>query len=101
MSGIDQLRAAEPANPAVVLTPTERQDFWIDTCRECTQMHSPAARVLELYRQFGCRFATPSPQQVNDILMALDAAAPQWEQTHPELFYQTLELNYPELVRKP
>jgi hypothetical protein len=31
------------------------------------------------------------------VLTALDAAVPAWETLHPELFYQTLELNFPEL----
>ena len=83
------------------LTPGERQEFWIDTCREVTQMHIVCQAVLELYQKHGCRFAVPSRQQVQDVLDALDAAMPVWEKEHPELFYQTLELNFPELLRRP
>jgi hypothetical protein len=37
---------------------------------------------------------------VQHILDALDSAAPFWDKEHPELFYQTLQLNFPELVRR-
>jgi hypothetical protein len=37
--------------------------------------------------------------QVQHILDALDAALPNWEREHPDLFYKTLELNFPELLR--
>ncbi len=101
MNGINQLKPAEAGErPLAPLTQAERQEFWTDTCREMTQMHAAGPRVIELYRQFGCRFVSPSRQQVTDVLSALDAAMPQWEQSHPELFFQTLELNYPELVRR-
>ena len=64
-------------------------------------MHAVCQAVLELYQKHGCRFAVPSRQQVQDVLDALDAAMPVWEKEHPELFYQTLELNFPELLRRP
>jgi hypothetical protein len=79
----------------------EREGFWADTCREATQMQhqSKPAMAMELYRKYGCRFCQPERQQIQYVLNALDAAVPGWEKEHPELFYQTLELNYPELVR--
>lgn len=64
-------------------------------------MQIGSTHVVELYRQFGCRFLPPQRQQAEYILAALDAAMPGWEQQHPELFYQTLELNFPELLRVP
>ncbi len=64
-------------------------------------MRIGSTHVVELYRQFGCRFLPPTRQQAEDILAALDAAMPGWEQQHPELFYQTLELNFRELLRVP
>ncbi len=64
-------------------------------------MRIRSAQVAELYRQFGCRFLPPTRQQTEYILAALDAALPGWEAQHPELFYQTLELNFPELLRVP
>ena len=82
-------------------TPAERQEFWVNTCREVIHMLSASPTVLELYQKHGCRFTAPGRQQVQDILDALDLAMPNWEKEHPELFYQTLELNYPELVRRP
>ena len=82
-------------SPALI----EREEFWADTCREITQMQHASHEVVELYRQHGCRFCTPGRLQIEHVLQALDAAAPGWEKQHPELFYQTLELNFPELVR--
>jgi hypothetical protein len=79
----------------------DRQEFWMDTCRETTHMHMGTKPVIDLYRQYGCRFCEPTHAQVQGILDALDSAMPQWERTHPELFFQTLELNFPELVRRP
>jgi hypothetical protein len=78
----------------------EREEFWADTCREITQMQHTSPAVVELYRKHGCRFCTPGRQQIQDILQALDSAAPRWDKEHPELFYQTLELNYPELLKR-
>ena len=76
-----------------------RVEFWADTCREVTDMRVGTKEVIELYRTYGCRFCAPTHGQVQNVLEALDAAMPQWEKEHRELFYQTLELNYPELVR--
>ncbi|HLH52125.1 MAG TPA: hypothetical protein VKY92_00700 [Verrucomicrobiae bacterium] len=78
----------------------EREEFWADTCREIPQMQHPSPAILDLYRRYGCRFCTPGRQQIQDILSALDPAVPSWEKEHPELFYQTLELNYPEMVKR-
>ena len=86
--------------PVPVATLVEREDFWADTCREIPQMQHATAEAVELYRQYGCRFCTPARQQIECVLNALDAAVPRWEKEHPELFYQTLELNYPELVHR-
>src|SRR5271165_3366225 len=94
----------DPASKKGVMQPDqasvliEREDFWADTCREITQMVHSSHEAVELYRQYGCRFCVPGRQQVQYVLMALDSAVPRWEKEHPELFYQTLELNYPELV---
>lgn len=78
----------------------EREEFWADTCREVTQMQHASGEAVELYRKFGCRFCTPGRQQIQDVLRALDTAVPRWEKEHPELFFQTLELNYPELIKR-
>ena len=64
-------------------------------------MNICSQRVLDFYQKHGCRFTVPSRQHVQDVLDALDAALPLWEKEHPELFYQTLELNFPELLRRP
>jgi hypothetical protein len=63
-------------------------------------MQHGCRETAELYRKYGCRFWEPGRQQIEYVLTALDSAVPGWEREHPELFYQTLELNYPELVRR-
>ena len=90
-----------PDSSVQAASKTTRQEFWTDTCREVTQMQFGSPKVIELYRKYGCRFCAPSPQQVHHVLNALDSAISSWETEHPELFYQTLELNFPELIRRP
>lgn len=63
-------------------------------------MRMRSERVIQFYQLHGCRFLPPTNVQAESILTALDAAMPKWEQNHPELFYQALELNFPELVRQ-
>jgi hypothetical protein len=78
----------------------QRQEYWIDTCRDVTKMQLAWAEIITLYREHGCRFASPTHEQVQEILDALDTALPTWDRDHTELFYRTLELNFPELVSK-
>ena len=78
---------------------TRRQQFWIDSCRNPVRMQSRSASVLDLYMKHGCRFVAPEHEQAQGVIDALDAASPAWDRDNPELFYQTLELNFPELVR--
>lgn len=84
---------------ALAATMAQRQEFWIDTCREVTQMRLAWPEIITLYRQHGCCFMWPTREQVQEILDALDSALPTWDLEHPELFYQTLELNFPTLVQ--
>ena len=77
----------------------KRQQFWMDTCRDPPQMRDCSTQVLDLFMRYGCRFLVPSCEQVQEILSALDLFMPLWERQRPELFYQTLELNFPELDR--
>jgi hypothetical protein len=79
---------------------SKRQMFWIDTCRDPTRMQAACGQVLEFYRKYGCSFEAPSNKQVQEVLSALDSAIPFWDRDHPHLFYKTLELNYPELVKR-
>jgi hypothetical protein len=76
-----------------------RQEFWIDTCRDPMQMQIRSAQIWELYMKHGCRFTEPTHLQVQEVFDALDSALPLWDRDHPELFYQTVELNFPELHR--
>src|SRR5215831_4951078 len=89
----------QAAQSVPALTKIQREEFWADTCREVTQMQLGSQKVIELYRKHGCRFCAPTREQVRHVLNALDGAINSWELDHPELFYQTLELNFPELVR--
>ena len=82
----------------------QRQEFWLSTCRGSTchgttTIQAASKQVLELYRKHGCLFCEPTHKQVQDILDALDSAMPLWDRDHPELFYQALKLNFPELER--
>lgn len=77
-----------------------RQEFWLDTCREVKEMRIGSMQVFELYQMQGCRFFPPNHEQVQELLDALDAAMQLWDRDNPELFYQTLELNFPHLVRR-
>ncbi|HWX21827.1 MAG TPA: hypothetical protein VN578_18145 [Candidatus Binatia bacterium] len=78
----------------------ERQCFWADTCRATGKGSAPSTQVHHLYQSLGCRFETPGRQEIQNILDALDSAMPFWDRDHPELFYQTLELNFPALLRR-
>jgi hypothetical protein len=84
----------------LALAISKRQMFWIDTCRDPTRMQAACGQVLDLYRKQGCRFEAPSNKQVQEVLSALDSAMPSWDRDHPEVFFQTLELNFPELVKR-
>jgi hypothetical protein len=81
-------------------TSTARMQFWKDTCCEVREMQIGSVQIFELYQRHGCRFFAPTREQVQEVLDALDAALPVWDRDHPELFYQTLELNFPQLLRR-
>jgi hypothetical protein len=90
---------AEELQHILAVAVAKRQDFWIDTCRDPPQMQDCSAQVLDLFMRYGCRFVVPSGDQVQEILNALDLLMPLWDRQQPELFYQTLELNFPQLDR--
>ena len=90
---------AERLRHGLDLATNRRREFWIDTCRDPTQMQHGSRLVFDLYMKYGCRFVVPTHEQVQEILDALDTASPVWDRDNPELFYQTLELNFPESMR--
>lgn len=98
--GQDSRANEEPPDPTIQppSEPAKRQEFWLDTCRGMAHLQVACVQVQSLYRKHGCRFVEPTLAQVRGILDALDRAVPYWEREHPELFYQTLELSFPELV---
>ncbi len=77
----------------------KRQDFWVETCQGPGKVTAASRQAHDLYQKQGCRFAAPTRKQTQYILDALDSVMPHWDREHPELFYQTLELNFPELLR--
>jgi hypothetical protein len=96
-SGIGSIEVAQRDLEVALAT---RQQFWADTCREITQMRLASKYIHVLHQKYGCRFDAPSHKQVAHILRALDSAMPLWDRDHPDLFYRTLELNFPELRRR-
>jgi hypothetical protein len=92
--------ASRNAQLDLELARSKRQRFWVDTCRNPTQMQAASGQVVDFYRKFGCRFDAPTHRQAQEILDALDSAMPTWERDHPALFYQTLEINFPHLLRR-
>lgn len=74
-----------------------RIEFWKDTCRQadCTCEWEQAMNLNEKY---GYRFKVPSTKQITPILEALDAKAPTWDKDYPYIFFETLEINFPELL---
>jgi len=95
--------APEAANVRadLVSSTAARVEFWLDTCREIREMQIASVQVYELHHDYGHRLFAPTREQVQEILDALDVAIPSWDKENPELFYKTLELNFPNLVRKP
>jgi hypothetical protein len=89
----------EPLRTKLELLRSQRREYWVNSCREPTKMIDTCSQALELYMKFGCRFTVPNSEQAQEVLDALDAAMPDWEADHPELFYNTLELNFPMLLR--
>ena len=89
-----------PAEYRLSAAVSRRQEFWMDSCREPGKMRNASAQAIDLYMKHGCRFSEPARGQVLEILVALDGAAPCWDRDYPELFYQTLELNFRELLRR-
>ena len=71
----------------------------MDTCRDPAEMKTHVPEVREFYMKYGCQFVVPTHEQVQEILDALDSALPDWDRNRADLFYQTLELNFPGLRR--
>jgi hypothetical protein len=91
----------EKAQQDLALAIAKRQGFWADTCRDQGRVLVASMAAHEFYQKYGCRFEVPTLKDVQCILDALDSAMPFWDRDHPELFYQTLELNFHELLRRP
>jgi len=93
--------ATEKAQHELDSAIAKRQGFWADTCRDEGTVLVASRAVHEFYQKYGCRFEAPMLKDVQCILDALDSAMPVWDRDHPEIFYQTLELNFPVLLRRP
>lgn len=77
----------------------QRITFWKDTFREPAESTGEWEQSFELFEQYGHRFKVPSTKQITEILAALDEKAPTWDTEFPHVFYQTMELNFPQLLR--
>lgn len=76
-----------------------RQRFWLDTCRDGFDLQAACAQAIEFHDHYGLHFFPPTWDEVVEVLSALDGGMPGWDQDHPELFYETLRLNFPSLLR--
>lgn len=76
-----------------------RQRFWLDTCRDGFDLQAACAQAIEFHDHYGLHFFPPTWDEVAEVLAALDDGMPGWDQDHPELFYETLRLNFPSLLR--
>ncbi len=76
-----------------------RQRFWLDTCRDGFDLQAASAQAIEFHDHYGLHFFPPTWDEVAEVLAALDCGLPGWDQDHPELFYETLRLNFPSLLR--
>ena len=72
----------------------QRLEFWAGTFNV---VKAEGGQGLEFHMSHGRLFEVPSEKQIQEILDALDAQMPEWDRDNPDLFYQTLELNHPEL----
>jgi len=80
----------------------ERLSFWRDTFQDHPEEMENASQkqAVKLYISNGYRLKKPSNKQIQKILDALDADSATWDRDTPEYFFQTLEFNFPELLRK-
>ena len=83
----------------VVALTRARIDFWKNTFRDIVDLEDFCEQTVNLSTDFGYRFKMPTTKQIQSILDALDKAWPVWDQDKPQLFFETLELNFPELLR--
>jgi hypothetical protein len=77
----------------------ERLDFW-QKALQPPDGGEVYQQPIKLYLGYGYRFKMPSSKHLQDILDALDAESATWDKDMPERFFQTLELNFPDLLRK-
>lgn len=104
VAAAQQVAAANPNRPGVKADVQSaiaaRQQFWMDTCRDPRQLQAVSEYALDFYRRYGMHFFPPTWDQIRQVLDVLDAALPAWDKDHPELFYDTLKLNFPSLLRQ-
>ena len=55
----------EESKEALVSAVTNRQEFWLDTCRQTAKMAVNSRQAQELYQKHGCRFVEPTQKQVD------------------------------------
>ena len=76
-----------------------RISFWMDAFKDVVDMEDFSEQAAKLSTKFGYPFKMPAKEQIQNILDALDKAWPVWDRDKPEIFFETLELNFPALLR--
>jgi len=92
----------EDAKMSLGDTQNERLYFWQDTFRQPDQMEGAGTneQQIKLYFAQGYRFEMPAEETIQTLLDALDANSLTWDKDTPEYFFQTLEHNFPEQLRR-
>jgi hypothetical protein len=105
-AAIEKLRNANldemgTAKAALALALKKRLQFWRQRFRDfwAGDAYADWIQATDLYSNYGRRFKLPTAEQITRVLSALDEKRPNWDRDYPQLFFETLELNYPELIR--
>ena len=92
-------QAIEDAKDDLANAKESRVFFWEATItNEAGYEYCP--QYYDLHHDYGYRFKVPTKKQIQSILDAQDAASATWDTEMPEVFFETLELNFPKLRRK-
>lgn len=95
----EEVKSGYATEPALAEAIRARQMFWVETC-EAAVGSQPCYRLArELRRKYGWRFCSPTPEQVQFVIDALDLAFAHWERDSAVLFFNKLEVHFPHLQK--
>jgi hypothetical protein len=77
----------------------DRFRFWQETFR-APAWERTDLQPIKLYLEHGHRFNLPAKNILQAMLDTLDADSATWDRDNPGYFFQTLEYNFPQLLRK-